>query len=402
MPKKLTNDKFQYRLRQLREFGLDVYTDDEFVTVNDSMEFYCSRGHRWPAVATVVLNNHSGCPYCCGRLPIIGETDLWTTRPDVASLLLNPEDGYNLKEGSHTKTDFVCPNCNSILKNKAVGNVSKRGLQCAVCGDGVSYPNKFARAMLKQFDIYDIEYEWIPDWLKPYRYDNYFEYNGIEYVLEMDGGIGHGNVTYKIQEKDIDGIQRDMIKDNLAFAHNINVIRIDCNYCNSNRFEYIKNNIMNSVLANILDLSVVDWESCDKLAQSSMICCVAKMYDDGMTIKEIIESTGYGRTTINKWLKHAAKINICTYDPNESKLRSRRLVEKKINQYNKLGIFIAVHISQRDAEKQTGVLSSAINAALRDRKKSAGGFLWFYADDPDQPDKSKIIHNNTKLIKEVS
>lgn len=399
--KKLTNDEFQNKLRQLRESGLDVYTDNEYTTVNDSMEFYCSQGHRWPAIATTVLNNHSGCPYCCGRLPIIGETDLWTTRPDIAYLLFDPEDGYILKEGSQTKTDFVCPNCNSVLKNKIVNNVSRRGLRCSVCGDGVSYPNKLARAMLKQLDVDGMEYEWSPEWLKPYSYDNYFVCNDAKYVLEMDGGIGHGNVVFRSQEKDVIGIQRDVIKDELALIHNINVIRIDCNYCNNNRFEYIKNSIVNSILANILDLSVVDWESCDKLAQSSMVCCVAKMYDDGLTVKEIVETTGYAHTTIHKWLKHATKINICTYDPNESKSRSRRLVEKKINQYNKLGIFIATYTSQKDAGIQTGIPSSSINAALRDRKKSAGGFLWFYADDPNQPDKSKIITDNTKLIKEA-
>nr|DAH50616.1 MAG TPA: endonuclease [Caudoviricetes sp.] len=400
--KKLTNDEFQNRLRQLRESGLDVYTDDEYTTVNDSMEFYCSKGHRWSAIVTTVLNNHSGCPYCCGRLPIVGETDLWTTRPDIASLLLNPEDGYRLKDGSQIKTDFVCPNCNSILKNKIVRNVSRRGLRCPICGDGVSYPNKFARAMLQQLNIDNVEYEWNPYWLKPYFYDNYFVYNNIKYVLEMDGGIGHGNVIYKTQEKDVCGFQRDMIKDNLALNHGVNVIRIDCNYCNNNRFEYIKNNIINSFLANIFDLSMIDWKKCDESARSSMIYYVAKMYNNGMTVKEIINITGYGRTTVHKWLKHATKIDLCIYNPEESKLRSRKLVEKKINQYNKSEIFISTYMSQKDAKNQTGISDSTINNVLKGRNKFAGGFLWFYADDPDQPDKSKIIPNNTKLIKEVS
>lgn len=400
--KKLTNEEFQNRLIQLRESGLDVFTNDIYTLVNNNIEFYCSNGHKWSTITANVLNKHSGCPYCCGRLPIVGETDLWTVRPDVASLLLNPEHGYKLKSNSHFKTDFVCPNCNSILKNKIVRNVSKRGLQCSVCSDGISYPNKFARAMLQQLNVHDIEYEWNPNWLKPYFYDNYFIYNGIEYVLEMDGGIGHGNVTYKTQEKDIDGLQRDIFKDNLALDHNIVVIRIDCNYCNNNRFEYIKNNIVNSILADIFDLSMINWNECDKLAQSSMIYRVAEMYNNGMTVKEIIDITGYGHTTIHKWLKHAAEINLCIYSPEKSKLRSRKLVEKKVNQYNKFGIFISTYMSEKDAKNQTGISSSTISDVLRGRKKSAGGFLWFYADDPNQPDKSKIISNNTKLIKEVS
>ena len=74
MPKRMTNDEFQNRLRQLRESGFDVYTDDEYVSSNDRMTFYCSKGHKWPAIVTTILNNHSGCPYCCGRLAIVGET----------------------------------------------------------------------------------------------------------------------------------------------------------------------------------------------------------------------------------------------------------------------------------------------------------------------------------------
>lgn len=399
--RRLTNDEFQEKLKQLRKNGLDVYTDEEYVSSNDVMTFYCSSGHVWQSVVFNVLNKHSRCPYCTGRLAIVGETDLWTVRPDIASLLLDPSDGYKLKENSHAKIDFVCPNCNTVLKNKLLKNITKRGLQCPVCGDGISYPNKFARTMLKQIIPNTVEYEWQPEWLKPYYYDNYFIYNGKKYVLEMDGGIGHGNVEYKTQQKDTYGIATDKYKDTLAIDHNINVIRIDCNYCNNNRFEYIVDNIINSSLSSVLDLSDIDWGYCDKIARSSMICAVAQMYDKGMTVKEIIADTGYCHTTIHKWLKHASKINMCTYNPDESKLRSRRLVEKSINQYDKFGVFVATYLSQKDAESKTGIKASMINGVLKNRKKSAGGFTWFYADDPSQPDKSKIVFNNTKLMKEA-
>ena len=397
MPKRLTNDEFQKRLNSL---SLDVYTDDIYVSVNKSMNFYCSKNHYWNTIALNVLQKRTGCPFCSGRYAIIGETDLLTTRPDVACLLKNKDDGYALKEYSKTKVDFICPDCGAVL-NKVVGDVSRDGLSCSVCGDGVSYPNKFARAMLQQLNVNSVEYEWQPEWLKPYSYDNYFVYNDMQYVLEMDGGIGHGNVTYKTQEKDVDGLIRDQYKDSHAINYNINVIRIDCNYGNSNRFDFIVNSIVNSRLSIILDLSVIDWNYCDQVARSSMICTVANMYDSGMTIKEIIESTGYGHTTIHKWLKHAASINLCTYNPNESKLRSRKLVEKLINQYDKFNVFVSTYVSQKDAEIQTGIKSSMINAVLRGRKKSAGGFIWFYSDDPGQPDKTKIISNNTKLMKEA-
>ena len=43
-----------------------------------------------------------------------GKTDLWTTNPDVACLLANPEEGYELSAHSHKKANFLCPNCHTI------------------------------------------------------------------------------------------------------------------------------------------------------------------------------------------------------------------------------------------------------------------------------------------------
>ena len=54
----------------------------------------------------------------------------------------------------------------------------------------------------------------------------------------------------------------DAIKDNLAKQHYIEVIRIDCDYKNANkRFSYIRDNVINSKLSTILNLSDIDWNS---------------------------------------------------------------------------------------------------------------------------------------------
>lgn len=52
----------------------------------------CARGHEWEASpnnrAKGGLSGQtsgSGCPYCAGKRPIVGETDLLTNRPDIAS-----------------------------------------------------------------------------------------------------------------------------------------------------------------------------------------------------------------------------------------------------------------------------------------------------------------------------
>lgn len=42
----------------------------------------CERGHDWQAPVYSVTNG-SGCPYCAGKRPIVGETDLATTHPQL-------------------------------------------------------------------------------------------------------------------------------------------------------------------------------------------------------------------------------------------------------------------------------------------------------------------------------
>ena len=396
--KKLTNEEFQNRL--LSE-APGIFTDDIYKTIDDVMEFYCEKLHRWRTSPDKILNRHDRCPYCSGLRPIIGETDLWTTRPDIARLLKNPEDGYILKEYSKKKTDFVCPICGNIIR-AYVFNVSRQGLSCKACSDGVSYPNKFARNLLKQLNVCNIVYEYSPDWIKPYLYDNYFEYNGKRYILEMDGGIGHGHCSYDFDGADIIGCERDNYKDSQALSHDIFIIRVDCNYGNNDRFEYIKNNIMNSCISEIFDLSGIDWNMCHYLSLCSLVKTVSDFWNDGHTIQDIVDDVHYSRITIRKWLKQAAQSGLCGYTPIESKMRNRKNLKIAINQYDELGNFIASYDSQAAAFRETGIAACNISSSINGRQKNAGGFIWYKADDPDQPDKSKIIHNNTKLIKEVS
>ena len=64
------------------EKGPEEYTVGSGVKVN----WRCFKGHVYPAVISIRTrrNNPSGCPYCAGRLPIKGETDLLSQRPDIA------------------------------------------------------------------------------------------------------------------------------------------------------------------------------------------------------------------------------------------------------------------------------------------------------------------------------
>ena len=64
------------------------------------------------------VNNRSKgsrCPYVTGHCAWKGYNDLWTTNPDIAQYLKNPEDGYSVMMNSDKKLDFVCPDCGNIV-----------------------------------------------------------------------------------------------------------------------------------------------------------------------------------------------------------------------------------------------------------------------------------------------
>lgn len=390
--RKKTNEEFQEELRQLREQGEDVYADDEYVGSKVKMWFYCSKGHRWQMKPNDILNGQR-CPYCQNRKVLVGYNDLWTTHEYIARLLQNPQDGYEYTYGSKYKTYFTCPFCGNTIF-KTIKEVYNRGLACQRCGDSISYPNKFMRAMLSQLSVENIVYEYSPSWLSPYSYDNYFEANGFYWVLEADGGLGHGNKKFGSNETDIDGIQRDKIKDEMAQQHNINVIRIDCNYKDENKYTYIKQNVLNSSLSQIVDLSCVDWDKCHLEALSSLVHKSAEMYNGGYSIGYIASNLGYNSGTITSWLKQATGIGLCEYNKTEARKRGRRYLYRAVNQYTEDNIFVKTHPSLSIASSATTAGITAIANCCKKKKHfhTSGGYKWFYADDPNQPDKTKIMN----------
>lgn len=311
MGKKLTHEKFLERLLKTNEH----YANGEFIVIgeyrgNDKpVECHCNiHNIEWFPIP-INLWRKTGCPYCGGVLALEGFNDMWTTRPDIALMLQDPEDGYKYTSYSKKKTWFICPDCKSP-NFKEINHVSRVGICCQHCSDGISYPNKFSRALLDQLPIdkYDCEYQ--PEWAKPYFYDNHFWYNGIEYILEMDGYLHymerdfHRYTLKYIQEK-------DRIKNELAAQHGIHVIRIDCI---KSEMDYIKKNILISELSDIFDLSKVDWELCDKKSQKNISREACELYVSNIySIKEICEILHVSQSTIHRYLSKGSKYGWCDY-----------------------------------------------------------------------------------------
>lgn len=304
---KYTEEEVIHKLDMLNK-GLKMI--GKYVNVSTKTDFECSKHHIWPARPIDVLNSNHGCPYCAHIKPWIGETDLWTTRPDVAKMLENPDDGYKYMRATSKKVKFVCPTC-GYVSDKNIKQVCENGFFCQKCSDGVSYPNKFGRAFLDQLPITNHICEYQPKWSGRYSYDNYFEYNNRAYILEMDGGLHTEDGV--LLGKSLEERQAiDKAKTDDAVSHGMCIIRINCDESN---VDFIKNNILNSPMNVLFNLSSIDWELCDKKSQSNLVKSTCEMYSSGEhDLSKIANNLHICVVTVREYLKRGFIFGWCDYD----------------------------------------------------------------------------------------
>ena len=335
-------------------------------------------------ISEYALKNGQGCNVCSGHKVLKGVNDLWTTHPRIAKLLKYPEIGYETTYGCNKSEIFICPDCD-YEKSYRIYSIVTRGFSCIRCGDGLSYPNKFGFNLLEQLGV-DFIPEHNPDWIKPKRYDFYFELKDKKYIVEMDGGIGHGNENTLSNKTAEESKIIDNYKDIKAKEHNIEVIRINCLISN---LEYIKNNVLNSQLNNLFDLSKVDWLKCHEFACKSLVKKACELWNNGIkSTLEIAKIMIICRSVAIKYLKQGAKLGWCNYDPKEAQKESGRINSKKNNklvvQLSLNREYVSEFKSTTEAERQLGISHSSISQCCTNKQKTAGKFKWMYKEDYDE------------------
>ena len=93
----------------------------------------CSQEHTWQAPVYSVRIDGAGCPYCAGRYPILGETDLSTTHPQIAAMWhkRNPKGPESVTAGSHKKVWWQCERGHEW--ETTVSSVALEGSGCPYC-----------------------------------------------------------------------------------------------------------------------------------------------------------------------------------------------------------------------------------------------------------------------------
>jgi uncharacterized Zn-finger protein len=101
-----------------------------FAGTHKSLEWKCSKGHIWKAKSISRFNGNN-CPYCSGRYPFVGETDLATTHPH----LVNEAYGWDpttISAGTQKSLEWKCSK-GHIWKARPLRRIAGDG--CSVCSN---------------------------------------------------------------------------------------------------------------------------------------------------------------------------------------------------------------------------------------------------------------------------
>lgn len=266
------------------------------------------------------------CLYCTGHRVDMTNC-LNTLRPDLTIFLKNKEDGNKVTLKSEIILDLKCPNC-GFEKTKSVKELNRLGFSCPICGDNISFPNKFIRNMLQMLKINFIS-EWSCEWTQGKRYDIYFELNNEKILVEMDGAFHKKESQYKTLENNK---KIDKLKNELAKENGYKLIRIDCENTNpKNIFE----NIKKSELNNILNLNNFDWKECAIKSSNSILVEICKYYNkhSNISMRKLGKKFNVSQSTALNYLRKGKEIGICTVNVKEKIKRNKiiKVIDKNTN-----------------------------------------------------------------------
>ena len=296
-----------------------------------------------------ILTKNAGCACCSNKIVVKGINDIATTHPYLVKYFVNIEDAYTHTYNSHERVKVKCENCNNN-KDMIVSNLYAYGVCCNKCNDNISYSNKFMFNLLQQLNI-DFKSEYSPKWIGDKRYDFYIPSKNL--IIEMDGGFhkkdNNMNGQTAKESKEIDNY-----KDKLAKEHGIRVIRIDCDYDNiENRFEFIKNNIINSILNEMFNFNNINWIDVGKESEKSLLIKVCNYWKEHNNVNnENLSTTDLSiifkkdRHVISRYLKRGTELGLCKYDPQK----------ESINKYLKVS-----EINKTKSSKQVEIFKDGIS-----------------------------------------
>ena len=228
----------------------------------------------------------------------------------------NKDDAQKYSYNYSKKILLTCPDCG---RDKLISphTLQKCGFGC-ICGDGISYPEKFLYNILEQLDVV-FEYQKTFDWSKNTTkgsklYDFYIPSKNL--IIETHGAQHYkrafGDTISRARTFEQE-LENDLFKKNLAFENNINnYIELNCSVSDCN---YIYNSIVHSNLLNILEkeesnINIVD---ADMFASKNLIKFCGELWSSGLNTSDIAKRLKIHKATVYKYLQKADKFGWCAY-----------------------------------------------------------------------------------------
>lgn len=338
----------------------------EYNDPNMSLSIKCDKGHVYE-VKVDGISAGNGCPICNNKITLRGYNDYCTTHPQESKYLNNYTDGFTFSYGTNKLIKFKCVNCGQIVEKKPSDAFNEQGNFVCICNDGFSYPEKYVYSVLSQLNV-DFIYQLTrtnKEWCGNYRYDFYIP--KLNLIIEVHGMQHYKNSEWSSLEK----VQKnDLLKEKLARANGCNYIIIDARYSNS---EFIKNNIINSEISSIYDLSNVDWVKCNTNANNSLYIKVINMWSKNMSVKEICQELNLSSTTVLRYLEDVGRSGLCDFD--------RELYRKTVNHGSKRVSIKCLennitYSSFAEVHKKLGIFLSKKKII---NNNYIGGFHWEFA-----------------------
>ena len=405
MSKKFTTEDFRQKLNVQHRGDFEVLGD--YVNGRTKILIRHKCGYEFHTRPDYIshVEYGKGCPVCSNNYNSVAkrlkqkDANLWITHPNIANLLQYPNDGYDVISGSRKLLHWVCPDCGHIQKRK-VHTLLSNGFICEVCGDGFSKPEKFIRSLLIQLGV-NFETQKSFEWSQNRRYDFYFD--GI--LCEVHGlqHYEHGFQCVGARSLD-DEIKNDILKQELAYHNgftNDTYIVLDCR---KSQKEWIKNSVLNSRLANIYDLSKVDWNKCEKDCLSSFAIKICKLWNDGYSSTEIKEKLNISKKSsiVSKYLNMCNDLGLCIYNPSESRKDASR---HKIVCLNTNEVFNSIKEAEDiyNIKNISGCCIGQIKSAGK-HPKTKESLVWRYYEDyinMSQDDIKMALDVKSKKLRKV-
>lgn len=251
-----------------------------------------------------------------------GLNDLATTHPHLIQYFANADMARQVSKGSEREVELRCPHC-GYEKTMLCYSFVSRGFSCPSCSDSFSFPEKFIFNLLRELEI-DFKTQFKIDGFT-YRYDFFIAQHNL--IIETHGKQHYvksfetaGGRTLE-EEK-----ENDRLKEELAISKGYKYIVLDCQEGN---MVYIKNSVLSSNLASIVDLSNIDWLEVGRKSEESLVLDIAKYYNETKeSTYKIAESFGVSVKTVSQYLKKAQELGLCVFDPKNKKPVKVVMVDK--------------------------------------------------------------------------